>query len=538
MSARVLTARALRLAALVLIAGLAVQVTGARADSSQTSVMQDDQQLVDSGAPAMFSALTRMEALGVQTVRVNVEWNTVAPDPNATTLPAGMSATDPSIYLTDDDAAWAGYDRLANDARFYGINVEYNLTGPGPLWAMGANSPTVRASTHWEPNAADFYAFTYAAGERYSGNYEGIFPVSTWSIWNEPNQPGWIAPQWLKVGSKTVAQSPKIYRALVNDGYYGLAFSGHTTANNTILIGETAPEGEDTGGFYTAMTPIPFLRDLYCVNARGRRLRGTAASELGCPSSGTAKSFVDANAALFEATGYAHHPYDFKKTPTASQADVNDAPLSDIGRLERFLNATFSAYGVHRRIPLYFTEYGYETKPPDPHQVVSLAEQAAYLNEADYMSWRNPRVKSVAQFLLYDSAPNPKYSPSSFDYWDTFQTGLLLNNGTAKPAYGAYRMPIWLPVTHVRPHALVYVWGQVRPGDALDSQPVSIQWTSGRGGWRTLSTVQTGAHRGYFTKDVRLPGSGYVRTVWTGTPSGAMTPVTDASRRVAVIVKR
>ena len=212
-------------------------------------------------------------------------------------------------------------------------------------------------------------------------------------------------------------------------------------------------------------------------------------------------------------------------------------PLSNIGRLERFLNATFSAYGVHRKIPLYFTEYGYETNPPDPHQVVSLAEQAGYLNEADYMSWRNPRVRSVAQFLLYDSAPNPEYSPTQFDYWDTFQTGLLLNNGTAKPAYGAYRMPIWLPRTHVTPDSLVYVWGQVRPGDALDSQPVQIQWTSGTGGWRTLTTVQSGADTGYFTKYVRLPGSGYVRTVWTGMPQGATASVTDASRKVAVVVK-
>ena len=90
-----------------ILAGLALllvcllgNATRALADSSQTSVMQDDQQLVDSGAPAMFSALTRMEALGVQTVRVNVEWNTVAPDPNATTLPVG-DEPDRSEHLSD-----------------------------------------------------------------------------------------------------------------------------------------------------------------------------------------------------------------------------------------------------------------------------------------------------------------------------------------------------------------------------------------------------------------------------------------------------
>jgi hypothetical protein len=532
MKLRLATAAAVLLACLLLNAG------GALADSDQTSVMQDDSQLIDSGSTAMFTALARMESLGVQTVRVNLEWNTVAPDPDATSLPAGMSPTDPDIYLTDNDAVWAGYDRLANFARFYGISVEFNLTGPGPLWAMGANSPTVRASTHWEPDATDFYAFAYAAGERYSGSYENIFPVSTWSIWNEPNQPGWLSPQWLKVGRKSVAQSPRYYRALVNDGYYGLAFSGHTINNNTILIGETAPEGQDSGGFYTAMTPLPFLRDLYCVNARDKPLRGAGATALGCPTTGPVKDFVDANAGLFDATGYAHHPYDFKKTPTAGQADPNDVPLANLGRLERFLNGTFHTYGVHRTIPIYFTEYGYETNPPDPHQVVSPAQQAAYLNESDYMAWRNPRVKSVAQFLLYDSAPNPDYSPSQYDYWDTFQTGLLFTNGTAKPAYAAYRMPIWLPSTHVKPGTRVLVWGQVRPADALTTQPVTIQWKPGTGAWRTLASADTGSDTGYFTTHVRLPGSGYVRTVWTGTPPGATAPVTDISRRVPVIVKR
>ncbi|HET9073073.1 MAG TPA: hypothetical protein VFN48_00710 [Solirubrobacteraceae bacterium] len=528
---------------LVLLGALALSPV-ARADSAQTSLMQDDQFLIDSGPRAMLDTLATMQRLGVQTVRVNVEWANIAPDPGSRTAPPGFApgqaaAADPASYPA---ANWAPYDRLAGAAPLYGISVQYNLTGPVPLWATGPGAPTARVATHWQPSATDFYDFVLAIGTRYDGNH-GEPRVSQWSIWNEPNQPGWIAPQWLKVHGRVVPQSPRIYRALVNSGYYGLLFSGHSTRTDTILIGETAPEGEDSGGVSTPMTPIPFLRALYCVDRRLRPLRGRAARALGCPTRGTARAFAHANAGLFAATGFAHHPYDFRHTPSTPWPDPNAVPLGDIGRLERFLDGTFAAYGVRRRIPLYFTEYGYETRPPDPYRGVSLATQADYLNESDYLAWRNPRVRSVAQFLLVDSAPNPAFTPSQRGYWDTFQTGLEFLNGAPKPAFAAYRMPLWLPQTHVRHGQSVFVWGQVRPADALASQPVRVQWRGGGGRrWRTLATAHTAARSGYFTVRVQLPANGYVRSLWHGRISAGTVPgavaVTLVSRRVPVLVRR
>ena len=529
MRSRLLSVTALLAACLLLVP------TGARADTSQTSIMQDDAKLVDANATTMFTTLARMQQLGVQTIRVNLEWSLVAPHPNARRAPRRFDPTNPNVAYN-----WTAYDRLVNAAAIYGIGVQFNVTGPGPLWAMGAHPPTTRASTHWEPNPVAFYKFVLAAGRRFSGNDAGVARVSQWSIWNEPNQPGWLAPQWLKLHGRLVAQSPQTYRKLVYSGYYGLLYSGHSTSTDTILIGETAPEGADSGSFYTAMTPLPFLRALYCVNARGQRLRGGAARALGCPPSGSAAAFARANPGLFQATGFAHHPYDFYRTPTAGWKDPNAVPLANIGRLERFLDSTFRAYGVHRQIPLYFTEYGYETNPPDPHKNVSLAAQAAYLNEADYMSWQNPRVRSVAQFLLYDSPPDHRFSPRQYDYWDTFQTGLLFADGRPKPALAAYRMPIWVPRTHLRPGVPARVWGQVRPADAQASQPVAIQWRAGRGGWRTLATVATGADTGYYSASVRLPGSGELRARWSGTVGATISTARASvnSRSVAVSVRR
>jgi hypothetical protein len=505
----------------------AIVPVAARADATQQSTFQDDQYVLYSSSARVKRTLSRLAGLGVKRIRVNVQWVTLAPDPLSTTPPQNFNAADASQYPA---ANWAPYDRLVSDAARDGIGVDFNVTAPGPLWAMRQDPPTTRAANHWAPNVFQFYEFVYALGTRYSGSYStatGIVPqVNFWAIWNEPNQPGWLAPQWRKYKGKQVINSPRLYREYANAAYLALYFSGHS--KDTILIGELAPEGYTTPGYYTATTPMPFLRALYCLNGRYQRLTGTAAAALGCPKKGSAKTFVKANPALFDATGFAHHPYYFYHSPGYSSPDPNYAPLGNLGRLEQGIDHSLSAYGVHRKLPIYITEYGYQTNPPDPRETVTPAEQAVYLNEADYIAWRNRRVRSVAQFLLYDSAPNPNYPKSSPLYWDTFQTGLLYTNGKKKPAYDAYRMPIWIPSQQFAPGARTHIWGEIRPGPH-HSQALAIQWKAPGGKWTTVARLKVSQREGYFTANVRLPGSGSVRSLWT-TPRNRV----YTSRTVAV----
>jgi hypothetical protein len=278
-------------------------------------------------------------------------------------------------------------------------------------------------------------------------------------------------------------------------------------------------------GFYEAMPAMVFVRALYCVGAHYRPLRGNSASAAGCPTSGTTQDFVNAHPGLFYATGFSHHPYFFLFPPNYSSPVQSFVPLANLGRLERGLDRIFAAYRVHRKIPIYLTEYGYQTKPPDPYQVVSPAKQAAYLNEADYMAWKDPRVKSVSQFLLFDAGPDSQYPPSNFDYWDTFQTGLIFGpgtslNGVLKPAYYAYRLPIWIPRTRVRRRQPMLVWGMLRMAPKLTAQTAIIRWKPAGGRrFETISTVQVPASAvyGYFTTRVVVPGTGSVRLGWRGT---------------------
>ena len=68
---------------------------------------------------------------------------------------------------------------------------------------------------------------------------------------------------------------------LVAAAWSALAATGHTTATDTILIGETAPRGINTGnhpGNFSGMLPLRFIRAMYCVDSDLKPLRGTAAT--------------------------------------------------------------------------------------------------------------------------------------------------------------------------------------------------------------------------------------------------------------------
>ena len=103
-----------------------------------------------------------------------------------------------------------------------------------------------------------------------------------------------------------------------------------------------------------------------------------------------------------------------------------------------------SAYGSHRRLSIYDTEYGYVTHPPNAGTgYLSPSTAAGYLNWTEYLTWRDPRIASTMQYLLYDPNPNPP-TPDVFGHGG-FATGLIFYDRKLKPTFYAYRMPIFLP---------------------------------------------------------------------------------------------
>jgi hypothetical protein len=494
------------------------------------SIFQDDDHLLYAPTPTVNQTLDTLRGLGVDRLRLTVLWGAIAPVPLAPVHPPHFDASNPASYPA---AAWAPYDRIVRLARTHGIGVAFNVTAPGPLWAMASPAPNLKAANHYRPAPKEFEAFVAAVGKRYSGAYvvpaspggvagkgTGRLPrVSYWTIWNEANQPGWLYPQWRTVAGLRVMNSPRLYRLYVDAAFAALRRTGHSPATDTILIGELAPEGSEATQDGAAIPPIPFIRALYCVDSAFQPLHGSAAVLLHCPSGADAGAFVRAHPGLFEATGFAHHPYSFFLAPEVKMGDPNFAPLADLSRLEAVLDRAFTTYGVSRKLPLYLTEYGYETNPPDPFRGVAPKRQSLYLNEAQYLAAQDPRVRSLAQFLLYDSAPNPAFPPGTPGYWNTFQTGLLFQNGTHKPAFNAYRLPIFVPDPAVATGSSLLVWGMLRPARNGTRQRALIQWRPVRGRYRTLTAVTTADPSGFLTAQVLLPGSGAVRIAWTA-PGG------------------
>ncbi len=97
-----------------------------------------------------------------------------------------------------------------------------------------------------------------------------------------------------------------------------------------------------------------------------------------------------------------------------------------------------------------------------------------------------------------------------------FQMGLrLFGSGAAKPAYDAYKLPIWVSGSG----ANVTVYGQLRPADNGTAQTVDIQNASSSGaGFKTVQSVPVTSANGTFTATVPNSGGSW-RLRWNGLTS-------------------
>jgi hypothetical protein len=524
--------------ALLAVLALAVPAT-ARASEQQETTFQDDDMLVFASEQTQANTLDTIKALGGDRLRVSVYWRTIAPDPKSKTKP-NFDAGDPGAYPADN---WARYDRLLRLAQARGLAVNFDLTGPAPLWATGSPDRSDIEATY-NPSASEFGAFVTAVAKRYSGQYtpppppsggggsnggggglpsppcppacpkaraaqaSGALPrVDYWSIWNEPNHPGWLTPQWTHDDSGWHEAAPRIYRGLADAAWSALQGTGH--GSDTILVGETAPKGlVNRRGITRGIDPLRFTRDLYCVDRKLRPLRGTAASEQGCPTDANGSShFAADHPVLFDATGWSHHPYELLLSPHTQPGHRDWVTIANLPRLSSFLLRALRRYGKPRPggLPLYLTEFGYQTNPPD-RLGVSWNKQAAYLNESEFRSYINPNVRTLGQFLLDDDGG---------DISLTFQSGLMTIDGKPKPSYGAFKLPVYLPHTTFRAGQRLRVWGMARAAPNGTAVPVAIEFHSRHSkAWRTLRTVTAEPAHGYLDVRVRFPGSGVMRLRW------------------------
>ena len=419
-------------------------------------------------------AIAQLQALGVKALRVELSWHDVAPGANSATKPS-FDATNPANY------SWGEYDALINEAQRLGWKVLLTVTSPVPRWATSnGKAPYVTS-----PDDLDFEQFMTAVARHYGSE------VSLFSIWNEPNHPAFLRPQFNSHGQPT---SPRIYRGLYQAAYAGLQAGG--LAHPQVLMGETAPFGYDTvnvrrQGVLHDVAPLAFLRGMLCLNAHYKK---------------------SGSCGPLQTAGFAHHAYTLPAGPYYRPPGADDVTIGALSRLTSALDRAARAHAIPARLPVYLTEFGVQSVP-NRELGVSLSQQPQFDAIDEHIAWSNPRVAAFSQYLLMDDPVGGPAGSSVNGGFIGFQTGLETVKGKPKPFY--YSWPLPLTITkHGRNGFLL--WGLVRPATGATKLTVLVQ-RKGSHAYRTLKTVTTNS-LGYWSLSSSTKGVRW-RVRWVS-PSG------------------
>ena len=449
----------------------------ASASHTQAMYFEAPRDLVEVTPAARTKALAQLQSLGVKALRVELYWANVAPGAHSTKKPS-FEATNPAAYN------WGAYDGLLLEAARLKWQVLLTVTSPVPEWATASHKDKSGVT---RPNAVAFKEFMTAVGKHYAGL------VSLYAIWNEPNHPAFLQPQF---NAKGMPESPRIYRGLFEAGYEGLQASG--IAKPRVLMGETAPVGSDSlsrreikeRGLLHDVAPLAFLRETLCLNSKYQKA---------------------STCEMLPAYGYAHHAYTTGAGPSYKPAGVDNVTIGVLSRLTNALAKAERAHAVPAHIPIYLTEFGIQSYP-NREFGVALPKQAEYDAISEKIAWENPRVAAFSQYLLRDDSLGGPAGSSVHGGYVGFQTGLETVNGTRKPLYFAFPVPL-VVAKHGHGFSL---WGLVRPTTGPTALKVLVQ-PKGSKSYRTLSTVHTNS-LGYWSLNSSVQGSHW-RVSWRS-PAG------------------
>lgn len=356
-----------KLLAAALVAAISLSAaTSAHAARGMEVGLQDDAVFLYQQYYSRDLALQQARQLGVTRLRVNVLWNRVAAAQNSQRMA-------PAQVLYN----WAPYDSLVDAAAAYGIKVQMTIAGPAPAWANGKHRPGLHNGAY-KPNARLFGQFVHDVALHFKGR------VDRYSIWNEPNWPGWLAPY---------KSAPRLYASLYRAGWIAVK---STDPNAKVLFGELAPQERRGKSF----GPLTFIRKV-------------------------------ARHAHIKADGLAHHPYSFSVSPSSRAGGKNDVTMGTLGRLTHLLHKLARSHNLSTpkggSLPVYLTEFGYFARGP---RALHAGRRAAYLRKGFQIALHNPSVREMTQYTLV--------APPKRTDWDTS----LVSEG-GKPSSVFTTLSLW-----------------------------------------------------------------------------------------------
>lgn len=515
---------------LAALALTSLTTSAAAAHSGLETLVQDDARLLHRSPAQVGQAMAQLGALGVDRVRLTASWQQLTRNPDSPRRPSFDASDPAAyeqnrwreldVAVTSARAAglkvlidvgfwaprWAGRGpgprvRTAIDVRQYadfGVAIARRYSGHfsvpvpaapppappmpgppssggpaagggGPLSGLGGVGPL--SGSPWAASRSQARAWTSVAAAQMTSaapsRATGPLPsVDMLVLWNEPNHPAFLEPQWTGDRAHRRPVSTDQYRSMVLAAYPAIK---RQRPDVTVLIGNTSSRGGFGG--HDPVPPLRFLRALACVDDHLRPLQqGSCAHFHRLPGD-----------------GWAHHPYTLTGTPaqTSSGRRSDDIFLADLPRLAHTLDRLVA---MGRLAPamrsIYITEYGYETTPLAGRRNVSEATQARYLTWGEYLASRVPNVRAFAQFLLRDQPPAATVQSDSLRRpFGQFYTGLEHADG--RPKLAARSFVAGLFVARHRASS-VLLFGRLRL--AGPSRTVEIQIREPHQSWMTLST--------------------------------------------------
>jgi hypothetical protein len=387
----------------------------------------------------------RIRNSGAKAVRFSLFWRDVAPSERV----SGFNPKDPF----DPRYYWSSLDRRIQMANQFDLEPIIVIVSV-PEWAH-------LPGTNW-PEPAELAAFAEAAARRYNGATKDLPRVRYWQPWNEPNLLYYLNPQ--VEGRQAVA--PVHYRAMLS-AFSKAVHSVHR--DNVVITAGLAPFTTKTG-----LGPLHFMRVMLCM---GKTLKPTC----------RARSQFNI---------WAHHAYS-SGGPNHHAVRRDDVSIADLPEMKRVLDAAVRAGHVvsDRPVRLWVTEFGWDSRPPDP-KGVPAREHARWVSEALYRMWQSG-VSAATWFQLRDYPMADRVMQQGLYFH-----GTTLEQDRPKPALQAFRFP-----TVALPHrGRVSVWGRT---PTSGRGRVVLERRLG-GPWRRLATVRPDRY-GIFRKTFQLPPGGYIR---------------------------
>ncbi|HWO16232.1 MAG TPA: hypothetical protein VNM89_05920 [Solirubrobacterales bacterium] len=453
-------------AALLLLASVAALAPFAGAPKARaqalTSGVTDPSHTYD--APPL--AYQRIRGTGARLVRLTIGWDSIAPRKE----PKDWDPTDP----TDPNYWWHVADSQVMYAVAAGLEPVIAITS-APSWGQGCDRKDLPGAV-CELDSAAYADFAEAMARRYSGSFGGLPRVRYWQAQNEPNLFLFFNPQF-RDGQPV---SPDLYRAILRD--FSVAVKSVDETNLVISAG-LAPLTRPGG-----IGPLDFTRRLLCM--QGHKRPRASAGDCG-------------GAIPFDI--FAVNPYT-TGGPTHQGPHPDDVSLGDLPELQRLLRAADRAGRIRGQpgpTPLWITEFGWDTRPPDPGGL-PLRIAARWTAEAMFRAWR----AGVSAFIWYGLRDQERHN---LPFNQTVDSGFFTRGATLaedKPKRAlleAFRFPV---VALNRRRGLL-VWGKTPSGGP---GRVRIQLRTGRH-WRPLAMARAD-RGGIFRKKLRNRRRGKVRAVF------------------------